>query len=164
MAELNILSICILPTADDPPVLGILHRDTSLRTVLVARDLGLKRQELTPSDRLPPTLLSGTAFPVLDTPPSLVPLPPNDDDASQAFAGGVLVVGGRRMVAYALAEGEARAKHASKLRQSEKRKQSADAAEARRAQEKEREGKKRKPEASIDWPWSEVTAYVLLPS
>lgn len=80
------------------------------------------------------------------------------DDADAPFPGGVLVLSGRRLLVYAVAEGEARKKHASKLGKLDKRKASMDAAEARKAQAKEREGKKRKPDASVDWPWGEVTA------
>lgn len=164
MPELNILNLCFVPTPDDEPVLGILHRDYQLRTQLLSRDLSLKNQELTPSDRLAPTLLSASSFPVVETPPVLIPLLPTDADPSRPFGGGVLVAGGRKLLLYEAAKGAERATQAAKQRRTEKKKQSVDPMEARKAheKEKERERKKLKPTTSVDWPWGEVTASVIV--
>ena len=91
--------------------------------------------------------------------PSPDPYADSDDDV---FRGGVLVLGGRKLLLFELAGREAQTKQKGKRRRLEEKKASSDPNEAAKAREKEaeREGKRRKPKATIEWPWSDIAAYV----
>jgi len=136
--------------------------------LLHARDILLDNLELSdhPSFLLHSTVLTEACFPFpTDVVPRLVTAPPADNHAGadgDVFRGGVLVVGGRRLLLYELAGRDAQEKQRIKRRKLEARKSSSDANEVAKSREKEaeRENRKRKPKASIEWPWSEVAAYV----
>lgn len=166
--ELNIFSIAFLPTPASEYAVAILHLGTKHRVLLHARDILLNDLELSdhPSVLLHPTPLSETCFPFpTDVVPRLLTAPPADYHAgtdSDVFRGGVLVVGGRKLLLYELAGKDAQEKQKVKRRKLEARKSSLDVNEVAKAREKEaeRDSKRRKPKASIEWPWSEVAAYV----
>lgn len=166
--ELNIFSIAFLPTSASEYALAILHLGNKHRVLLHARDILLDGFELSdyPSVLLHPTPLAETCFPFpTEVVPRLLTAPPADYDAdtdSDAFRGGVLVVGGRKLLLYELAGRDAQEKQKAKRRKLEARKSSSDVNEVAKAREKEaeRESRRRKPKASIEWPWSEVSAYV----
>ena len=135
---------------------------------LHARDILLDDLELSarPSVILHPTPLSEKVVPFpTDIVPRLVSVPapdPYTDADENVFKGGVLVIGGRKLLLYELASKEAQEKQKGKWRKLEARKSSSDASEVAKAKEKEveRESRRRKPKASVEWPWSEVAAYV----
>ena len=166
--ELNIFSIAFLPTSASEYAVAILHLGNKHRVLLHARDILLNDLELSdhPSVLLHPTPLAETCFPFpTDVVPHLLTAPPADYHAgtdSDVFKGGVLVVGGRKLLLYELAGKDAQEKQKVKRRKLEARKSSLDVNEAAKAREKEaeRDSKRRKPKASIEWPWSEVAAYV----
>lgn len=166
--ELNIFSIAFLPTSVSDYAVAILHLGNKSRVLLHARDILLDNLELSdhPSVLLHPTVLTESCFPSpTDAVPRLVTAPPADHYPGadgDVFRGGVLVVGGRRLLLYELAGREAQEKQKIKRRKLEARKSSSDANEVAKSREKEaeRENKKRKPKASIEWPWSEVAACV----
>ena len=92
--------------------------------------------------------------------PHLVSIPspyPYADSDDGVFRGGVLVLGGKKLLLFELAGWEARAKQRRKRRRLEEKKESSDPNEAAKAREKEaeREAKRCKPKATID-----ITAYV----
>lgn len=108
-----------------------------------------------------PASLPPQCFSVEEHPPRLV-FVTADEGMDRDFSGGVLVIGGRKILFYDLASGEAAERNLSKARRTEQKKRSADAEEVGRAKQKERERewRKRKARASVNWPWSEVTACV----
>jgi DNA damage-binding protein 1 len=98
----------------------------------------------------------------------LIPVPPNEplgqDRRGETFLGGVLVVGGKEILLYEVASLQNQEKQMGKLKRLEAKKTSSDLAEASRAREKEQErtNRIRKPKVSIEWPWSELRAYVFI--
>lgn len=139
----------------------MLHFDFQQRLQLLAREVNIDTFELsqTPSPLLPPLPLPAKWFAIEEQTPRLV-FVPAIDESDLAFEGGVLVVGGRKIMLYNLASKDALEKNVSKSRRAEKRKKSGDAEEAAKAKQKdkERQWKKRKARAIVTWPWSEVTA------
>ncbi|KAK2459647.1 hypothetical protein APHAL10511_008292 [Amanita phalloides] len=164
--ELNIFSIAFLPTTPRDYAVAILYLDNKRRVQLHARDILLNESELSarPSVLLHPTLLAEKHFPSpAEIVPRLMTVPsanPSADEDDDVFRGGVLVVGGRKLLLYELASKDAQDKQDGKWRRLEARKYSSDANEVTKAREKEaeRESRRRKPKASIEWPWSEVAA------
>ncbi|EPQ54734.1 hypothetical protein GLOTRDRAFT_116530 [Gloeophyllum trabeum ATCC 11539] len=158
--EYNLLSMCFLPTSSDTYCLGLLHVDYEGKLQLLSRDLSLADYELfaAPSTLLPSTALSASAFLSIEPAPTLIPISASEEEE---YAGGVLVVGGRKVLLYELASQDLQDKHKGKRRRLEGKKKSANREEAERAREEEkaRERKRRKPRASVEWPWSEVTAW-----
>lgn len=168
MREFNLLGLEFLPLQEDEYALGILHVDYQERVQLLARDISLEELELSssPSTVLTPTVISNKVVPYPDeTTLHLFPVQPqsveDSDIDEENFLGGLLIIGGRKIVMYELASSQGQAKQRSKRRRLEKRKKSAADVEEARNKEKEREGRSRKVCGSIEWPWSEVTAYVL---
>ncbi|KAL6302826.1 mono-functional DNA-alkylating methyl methanesulfonate N-term-domain-containing protein [Sparassis latifolia] len=165
--EFYILALTFLHTSPGTYAIGILHYDHEQRLQLLSRDLDLENLELSaaPSTILPITVLSVSTFPSMDTPPLLIPVPPYTQEGTEddfgTHLGGVLVVGGRKIIFYEHASQERRDIKRDKQRRSAKRKASAVQADAQKATEKdkEREGRKLKPKISVKWPWSEVTAW-----
>lgn len=167
--EINILSLAFLPSDDGYP-LAILLLDLQSRLQLCARDIDVENMELSHyySSLLQPTIISEKVVPYpIESPPQLISVPPDGsavaDFTDDAFPGGVLVVGGTHILLFDVASRQKQEKQRGKLKRLEARKKSSDAAEVAKAREKEKERscRARKPRASIEWPWSEVTAYVL---
>ncbi|KAG6333787.1 hypothetical protein ID866_5298 [Astraeus odoratus] len=144
--ELNLLSLAFIGVN----TLAFLHMDFQQRFQLLARELIINDLQLsrTVSPVLPPAALPEKWFTVEDQPPRLVYVSA-DDGGDHDFNGGVLVVGGRKILLYDLASTEVAEQNLSKIRRTEKMKRSTDAEEASRAKqkEKEREWKKRKARA-----------------
>lgn len=157
--ELNLLGLAFVGVN----TLALLHIDFQQRIQLLARDINVDEIQLSPvtSSILPPVSLPQQWFPVEDHPPRLV-FVSADQGMDRDFTGGVLVVGGRKILFYDLALGEAAERNLSRARRIEQKKRSADAEGANKAKQKEneREWRKRKARAVVNWPWSEVTACV----
>lgn len=163
--ELNVLSLCFVPSDDELPVLGILHRDYNQRIQLLSRELNMDQLELSiqPAVLLQPTLLSSGSFPEADTPPILVSVSATNDEntvgGEDPFLGGVLVIGGRKIVLHKVASAEWQERKKAKQKK-ERRKSSSTTAELAKAREKEeaRRNMKRKAFCSAEWPFGEITA------
>jgi DNA damage-binding protein 1 len=110
-----------------------------------------------PSTLLPSTVVSAKSLLLIDSLHLIHGPSPGKDCVD---LGGVLLLGGRRIRFFQFADDESQEKLKGKQRRTERRKKSADSAEAQRAKQKEseRESRKRKPKATIQWPWSEITA------
>ncbi|KAG6903292.1 hypothetical protein C0995_000187 [Termitomyces sp. Mi166 len=166
LRELNLLGLEFLPLQEDEYALAILHVDYQERVQLLARDILLEDLELSnaSSTVFTPTVISNKVVPYPDEITlRLLPVQPQlieDDIDNEGFLGGMLVIGGRKILMYELATSQGQAKQRSKRRRLEKKKKSTDAAEVEEARnkEKEREGRTRKAQGSVVWPWSEVTA------
>lgn len=171
LPENNIFSISFLPLPDDEYALAILHYDYQQRLQLLARDVELEEIQLStfPSTHLHSTMISDRMFPYpADSPPRLVPVHPpspnkHDEDGTMVSHsrqyGGVLVVGGKKVLLYELVNNEGQERQRGKRRRLEDKKKSKDPLEKAKAREKEaeRESRKRKPRASVVWPWSDIT-------
>ncbi|EMD31691.1 hypothetical protein CERSUDRAFT_109269 [Gelatoporia subvermispora B] len=158
--EMNILALNFLHSDDNQYILAIVNYDHQRRVQLLSRKLDLENYELDPSPSvvLRSTQLSSSHFPSIETPPLLVPILPEGDGG---HLGGVLVLGGRKILFF---------EHTSKNRQQikrwkqirlESRLSSKDPMEVAKAREKEKErdARKVKPKFSVKWPWSDVTAW-----
>ncbi|KAF5382718.1 hypothetical protein D9615_002834 [Tricholomella constricta] len=174
LPELNLLGLAFLPLAEDEYAIAVLHLDYQNRVQLLARDILLDDMELSssPSTVLTPTAISSKILPPLaDLIPKLIGVPAEaqayeDGDAEDPYLGGVLVVGGKKIMMYELASGQSQAKQRSKRRRLESKKKSTDENEAEKARskEQEREARKRKAQGSVHWPWSEVLAICAIDS
>ncbi|TRM61119.1 mono-functional DNA-alkylating methyl methanesulfonate N-term-domain-containing protein [Schizophyllum amplum] len=152
--ENNILALCFLPGVEKS--IAILHTDAAQRVRLVARDLDVEEYEISakPSLELPPVALNNSYFRRPDSDPTfLLPVPEQTQ-----FRGGVLIVGGKRLLLYERADDKARVRHGKKRDTLEERLEKGNAKAKREAMDKqnERDLRKRKPRASVDWPWSAV--------
>ncbi|KAF8133979.1 CPSF A subunit region-domain-containing protein [Boletus edulis] len=161
--ELNLLSLAFITTSAESYTLAMLHFDFQQRLQLLARDIQIDDLQLspTPSQLLPPLPLPGRWFSIEGQTPRLVFVPSIENrDGDIECEGGVLVVGGRKILLYELASGDALEQNVRKSRRTEKKKKSRNVDESADAKqkEKEREWKKKKARAAITWPWSEVTA------
>lgn len=161
--ELNLLALAFLPLLYSGGSLAILHIDHQDRLQLLSRDINITDLEMSPapSTLLPSTSISSRSLPLTESLPTLIPIPPSlDDESDAASPGSILVVGGRKLLLYELASIDWQEKQKGKRRRLDSRKRSMDSSEVIKAKEKEkeREVKKRKPKATIEWPWSEVTA------
>ena len=168
LPELNLFGLAFLPVPDDEFAIAILHMDYHERVQLIARDILIGDLELSthPSTVLHPTPISPKIFPCpTECIPQLLSVPPSrstsDEDDEEGFSGGVLIIGGKKILLFELASTFGQIKQRGKRRRLEAKKKSADSAEVEKGKEKEmeREGRKRKPKGSVEWPWSEVTAY-----
>ena len=150
--------------------MAILHLDYQQRLQLCARDIDVDAFELSqhPSSLLNSTFISNKIIPYpTDSVPRLIPLQPEaiDDGINineYSFQGGVLLIGGRQILLFELSSRESQEKVKGKRKRLEARKKSTDAAEVSRAKAKEleRESRKKKANAVVEWPWSQITAYV----
>ncbi|TCD64528.1 hypothetical protein EIP91_003995 [Steccherinum ochraceum] len=168
LPELNLLSLSFLHTSNEQYSLAIVHLDFQQRIQLLCRDLNVEAQDLAAetSQVLPNTVLSAAIFPFADVPPVLIPVPPfalSGDCGSEnkQSPGGVLVVGGRKILFYELASLDDQSVRKGKKRRLDKRKASLTESEVEKAKEKEkdRETRKLKPKCFVKWPWSEVTSW-----
>ena len=172
LPELIVFGLTFLPVPDDEFAIAILYMDYHERVQLIARDILIEDLELSshPSTVLHPTPISARVLPCpTECIPQLLSVPPSQltvdgDDEDEGFSGGVLIVGGRKILLFELASTQGQAKQRGKRRRLEAKKKSTDAAEVAKAREKEmeREGRKRKARGSVEWPWSEVTAYAFV--
>ena len=158
--ELTLLALTFISTTDNKFTLAILHVDHQNRVQLISRDVNVADNDIS---RAPSMVLLQTAIPkseitdeLEDYPPSLIPLHGSDADTSEA----VLLVGGSKLLMYKLSSDKAREKAEGKKRRLERNKESSDPAIVAQAKgkEKEREGRKRKPDATVEWPWGEITS------
>jgi DNA damage-binding protein 1 len=168
--EINILSLAFLcDTSKTDPVLSILHIDHQERLQLLSRDVSIDRDKtnavvdislsVVPSVLLPSTTLPTKlfAFPFDDVcVPTLIPIPP-----SSGSPGGVAVVGGKKIMMYEIAPLEKQKKLKGKQSRLEGRKKADDKTEAMKAREKEkeREGRQRRANMTVEWPWSDLSAW-----
>ncbi|KAF9454820.1 hypothetical protein P691DRAFT_716708 [Macrolepiota fuliginosa MF-IS2] len=172
LPELNIFSLSFLPLPEDDYALAIVHFDYQQRIRLLARDIELEDLQLStlPSTQLHPTTISDKLLPFpADSPPKLVPVyPPRVKeeegvymDAPGQFLGGVLIVGGKKVLLHELVNREGQEKQKGKQRRLESKKKSKDPVELAKVRDKEveREGKRRKPRANVVWPWSDIAAW-----
>ncbi|KAF7299245.1 CPSF-A domain-containing protein [Mycena indigotica] len=172
--EYVVFALTFLPPRprEDYP-LAILHLDHEKRRQLLVHavdinDLDISRDV---SDVLHPTCIPSKLLPfpaVGAPPPILIPVPRpssfeniSDDKEGDTttFIGGVLVVGGSKIMLYELAGENGRVKQSNKRRRLDQAKQSEYRREQAEAKEAERQKRKRKPKATVDWPWSEVTCF-----
>ena len=156
----------------DDYTLAILHLDYQQRLQLCARDIDVDAFELSqhPSSLLNSTFISNQTIPYpTDSVPRLIPVQPETVDdginiREYSFQGGVLLVGGMQILLFELSSSESQEKVKGKRKRLEARKKSTDAAEVSRAKAKEleRESRKKKPNAVVEWPWSQISAYVYI--
>ena len=153
---------------------ALLHIDHKQRIQLLARQLDVDAMDLSIEvcHTIPHSVLPANHFPFTETPLQLVPVPrfalaqsPSDEseeDRPARCRGGVIVLGGRKVNFYELADKRTVRELKNKDKRQEKRRASGSGnAEAlREAEQKEvaREVKKVKPRATVKWPWSEVAA------
>lgn len=150
----------------------MLHLDYQQRLQLCAREIDVDAFELSqhPSSLLNSTFISNKIIPYpTDSVPRLIPVQPEaiGDGINMneySFQGGVLLVGGRQILLFELSSRESQEKVKGKRKRLEARKKSTDAAEVSKAKAKEleRESRKKKPNAVVEWPWSQITAYVYM--
>ena len=159
--ELNLLSLTFISTSAESYTLAMLHFDFQQRLQLLARDIQVDDHQLSPvpSQLLPPLSLPGKWFSIEEQTPRLIFIPSTEGSDTEC-EGGILVVGGRKILLYDLASSDVLEQNIRKSRRMEKKKKSRNAEEAENAKqkEKEREWRKKKARAVITWPWSEVTA------
>ncbi|KAJ7430630.1 CPSF A subunit region-domain-containing protein [Mycena latifolia] len=164
LMELVVLSLTFLPSEECS--IGILHFDHARRVQLHARTVLPDDISRDLSTVLHSTPISSKILPYPeDTVPKLIPVPcpqesmgSDPDETSESFIGGVLVVGGTRILLFEMASVDGQSKQKNKRRKLEKEK---DTAEVEKKQ-KERDTRKRKPKAFVDWPWSEITSFCAL--
>ncbi|OCH88473.1 hypothetical protein OBBRIDRAFT_780096 [Obba rivulosa] len=162
--EMNILALSFLHTDAETYTLAILHYDSQRRIQLLSRDLDLENYELSPAPSvlLLGTPLSSATFPPMETSPLLVPVPPTASaDDEDGHLGGILVLGGRKLLFFEHTSEDRQEVKRDKRRRLAKRLSSSTPSEVTKAKEKEkeREARKVKPKFSVKWPWSEVTAW-----
>ncbi|KAL1677809.1 mono-functional DNA-alkylating methyl methanesulfonate N-term-domain-containing protein [Schizophyllum commune] len=158
--ENNILSICFVPGTTDS--IAILHIDAAQRVRLIVRDLDTSEYEIAsrPSLELPSIALNNSFFRYPDEDRTfLLPVGEWERQWQEDFRGGILIVGGRRLMLYERADEESKKRHGKKLDAFEASSKG-DAKKQKEAREKQnqRDLRKRKPVASVDWPWSRVVA------
>ncbi|CDO76087.1 hypothetical protein BN946_scf184649.g13 [Trametes cinnabarina] len=172
LPEINLLAFSFLYTSEeDRFTLALLHLNHMRQMQLLCRDVLLQDLELSAahSNLLITTVLPERTFPSLDPPPLLVPIPPHstgsedddEDETGPAHRGGVLVLGGRKVMFYEHATQDQQDTRKEKQRRLSKRLSSGMQSEIAKAKEKEkeRESRKIKARATVKWPWSSVTAW-----
>lgn len=171
LPEINLLAFTFLYTDDeDRFTLALLHLNHKRQIQLLSRDVLLEDLELSAahSNLLITTLLSERTFPSLDPAPLLVPIPSHstgseeddEDETGPAHRGGVLVLGGRKVMFFENASQDQQDTRKEKQRRLGKRLSSTVQAEVAKAKEKEkeRETRKIKARATVKWPWNAITA------
>ncbi|KAE9400776.1 hypothetical protein BT96DRAFT_992689 [Gymnopus androsaceus JB14] len=167
LSEINLLSFAFLPLIhEDNYSLAILYIDHKEHVQLVARNLRISTDSGADLDSelsslLLPTSISLKSLPIpYESLPQLIPIPANDfemDDDIDSFLGGILVVGGSKILLYELASQDAQEKHKGKRkRDTQKRRSDVN------LNKNKRDIKKREPSAAVDWPWSRVSAWTAL--
>lgn len=170
--ELSLLALTFITSSStDELCLAILHIDHQQRLQLLSRELDVSpnNEQLSPkpSTLLPSTPLPQKSFPgpfAGDTLPILIPIsaPPSSSSVdTDAPNGGVLILGGKKIIYYDLAPPSAQLKAKGKISRTEKKKKSGEKMEVDKAKEKEEERawRKRKVAGWVEWPWSEVTGW-----
>lgn len=158
--ELNLLSLAFIPKSAESYTLAMLHFDFQQRLQLLARDIEVDDSQLspTPSQLLPPLSLPGKWFSIEEQTPRLI-FVPSIDGSDNKCEGGILIVGGQKILLYDLASSDVLEKNIRKSRRMEKKKsRNAEEAANTKQKEKEWEWRQKKARAMITWPWSEVTA------
>lgn len=168
LPELNILSLAFLSVDAGNYAIAILHLDHNQNFQLLARDLILSERELSlePSLLLPPTILSPSALGPTQPPPCLVAVHPQQSNGTEEpIPGGILVLSGRKFRFFEHSSAEWQEKHRERQKRLQSQKKDVDRSLGGDAKEKQngREIKKRKPKATVEWPWCELTAYVSHP-
>lgn len=171
LPELNLLSFAFLHTSKSSQyTLALLHLNHRRQIQLLCRDVDLNELELSPahSNFIVTTVLSDRTFPSIEPPPLLIAVPPHitgnedvDEDPELAgHRGGVLVLGGRKILFYEKSTKEQQETRKGKQRRLSKRLASEKEEEvaAARKKEEERESRKAKARASVKWPWGSITA------
>src|ERR1700691_4599048 len=170
--ELTLLALTFIGSSSaDELCLVILHIDYQQRLQLLSRDLDITNEQLSlkPSTLLPPTPLPQKSFPgpfanlpILIHIPALPSSSATNTDTPQ---GGILILGGRKIISYDFAAPATQSKAKGKSSRTEKKKQNGtkngERIEVSRAKEKEgeREWRKRKATGWVEWPWSEVAGW-----
>lgn len=139
--------------------LAMMHIDYQQRIQILARDLSIEDFQLSPlpSPLLPSLPVSGKLFSTAmddDGTPAIIHIPSYVGDSSD-FEGGILIIGGRKIMLYDFVSSDTQAKREKKNR-ADKKRVIADAEAS--IKEKDRDWKKRKARAAVEWPWAEVTA------
>ena len=161
-----------MPNLEDDYTLAILYLDYKQRLQLCAREIDVDTFELSqhPSSLLNPTIISNkiVTYPT-DSVLRLIPVQPEaiDDGVNTreySFQGGVLLVGGMQILLFEMSPRESQEKVKGKRKRLEAKKKGTDVAEVSRAKAKEleRESRKKKPNAVVEWPWSNIATYVFL--
>ncbi|KAF9069809.1 CPSF A subunit region-domain-containing protein [Rhodocollybia butyracea] len=162
LSELNLLSFAFLPLIHkDNYALALLNIDYKGNLHLVARTLRISYQSGAELDNeysylLPPTSISLNSIPYPDEIlPQLISIPSDEDatsiDDDDPFLGGILVVGGSTILLYELASQE-------KLKGKRKRETSKQADTGK----SKKEIKKREAKATLEWPWSQISAWTAI--
>jgi DNA damage-binding protein 1 len=171
--ELTLLALTFIPSnLTDELCLAILHIDYQQRLQLLSRDLDVSsnNEQLSPkpSALFPPAPLPQKSFPgpfTEESLPALIPIPaPPSSFAENTDSpqGGILILGGKKVLYYDFAPSAAQTKSKGKSSRTEKKmKTGIEKVDANKlkAKEAEREWKKRKVQAWVEWPWSEVAAW-----
>ncbi|KZT73848.1 hypothetical protein DAEQUDRAFT_357103 [Daedalea quercina L-15889] len=171
--ELYITALTFLHVEEDAYALGILHINHQQQLQLLSRDIDLANFEIspTPSVIVRSSILPSSTFPEIDSPHLLVPVPPftspeadesydDTDDNPRIHRGGLLVLGGRKILFVEHESSEQQEVKRGKQRRASERLSSGDNKETLKAKEKvkERDARKAKPRLRVNWPWSEITA------
>ncbi|KAI1790140.1 mono-functional DNA-alkylating methyl methanesulfonate N-term-domain-containing protein [Ganoderma leucocontextum] len=172
LPELNLLAFTFLHTEQEGRhTLALLHLNHRQQIQLICRDVDLGEFELSPthSNLLLTATLSDKTFPSLEAPLMLVPIPSyatggedvEGDDDAPAHRGGILILGGRKILFYEHSTQEQQDTRKEKQRRLSKRLAGEDTTQAAEAKEKEkqRESRRIKPRATVKWPWAAVTAW-----
>lgn len=106
-----------------------------------------------------PAVLPSTLFSFPDAKPQLIPIPPQSEEHSSR-PGGVLVVGGSKILFFEVASGDALEDYQAKQERQMRRTSSRTAVNATetRGKDKGRDDRGPKPSTSVIWPWSNVAA------
>ncbi|KAJ3856320.1 CPSF A subunit region-domain-containing protein [Lentinula lateritia] len=175
--ELNLLSFAFLPLVhEDNYALALLYIDYKEHIQLVSRNLRISPDSNADldvanySNLLSPTSISYKNLPnPAETAVHLIPIPADEDylydmdedeQDTDVFLGGILVVGGSRILLYELTSQEAQELRPAKGKGKRKRdsKKRIDSPTESGSKQK-KEIKKRDPRATVEWPWSWVTAW-----
>ncbi|GAW02345.1 uv-damaged dna-binding [Lentinula edodes] len=190
--ELNLLSFTFLPLVHKHNyALALLYIDYKEHIQLVSRNLRISPSSESNVDLdissyshlLPPTTISYKHLPnPAETAVHLIPIPADEDymydmhmdedeHETDVFLGGILVVGGRKVLLYELTSQEVQefkpVKGKGKRKRDSKKQKQIDAStptptpntdSGSSKQKNLNEIKKRDPRATVEWPWSWVTA------
>lgn len=149
-----------MSTRQNKYTLAMMHIDYQQRLQLLTRDLSIVDLQLStlPSPLLPSLTVPGKLFSTAmddDGTPAIIHIPSQNGDDDD-FQGGILIIGGQKIMLYDFVDVETQNKMESRRKRADKKKTTGDAEAS--AKEKGIEGKRRKPRAAVEWPWAEVTA------